>query len=147
MNRQTEKKRDRVEFSYDKANVVLTGMLATCTRCGKVKPASMFGFRRMKPGDCIIRNQPQCSECRSGKTPDELTYAQLMAVLKEFGFEHKFNEGTHLVFVHTSPEFTIRLFFFRSTDIVPNKLLTQLKRELDARNILPKKEWNKRFPR
>jgi len=60
-------KRNRVEFSYDGFTVVLTGMGAICTSCEEIKPASEFGFRRMKPGDHIFRNQPQCKECRSKK--------------------------------------------------------------------------------
>ena len=37
-----------------------------CPHCGKEKPLSAFGFRKMKPGkDGEIRNQSWCKECRS----------------------------------------------------------------------------------
>ena len=33
-----------------------------CPHCGKIKPLSEFGFRKMKDG--TIRNQSWCKECR-----------------------------------------------------------------------------------
>jgi hypothetical protein len=35
-----------------------------CTACGKAKPLSKFGLRRMADGS--LRNCPWCSPCRSG---------------------------------------------------------------------------------
>lgn len=43
-------------------NVVLKGCSAECTLCGKTKPLSEFGLRKMGNGE--IRNQAQCKECR-----------------------------------------------------------------------------------
>lgn len=36
-----------------------------CPRCHKMKPFAEFGARTMPSG--VIRNQPQCSTCRSKK--------------------------------------------------------------------------------
>lgn len=37
-----------------------------CPHCGKEKPLSEFGFRKMKPNEQgIIRNQSWCKDCRS----------------------------------------------------------------------------------
>lgn len=52
--------RDRIESADGK--VVLTGARFKCTHCGKVKPASHFGIRKMPDG--VYRNQAQCIECR-----------------------------------------------------------------------------------
>jgi len=43
--------------------VVLSGAMFHCTRCGALKPATDVGLRHMADG--IVRNQPQCSACRS----------------------------------------------------------------------------------
>lgn len=53
--------RDRVE----KHGVVLTGASFRCAHCGKLKPASHFGLRKMADG--TIRNQPRCRVCRPPK--------------------------------------------------------------------------------
>jgi len=45
--------------------VVLTGGRFQCTGCNKWKDASDIGLRKMPDG--VIRNQPQCHECRSLK--------------------------------------------------------------------------------
>lgn len=52
-------------------NVVLTNAMFRCTRCRRWKPAAQFGLRCVSAKDesgdevDIIRNQPQCAECRS----------------------------------------------------------------------------------
>ncbi len=51
--------RDRLELD----RVVLTGSWFTCTKCGIPQPGSQVGLRVMADG--TIRNQPQCSRCRS----------------------------------------------------------------------------------
>lgn len=43
------------------AKVKLVGALFHCTKCGRIRPASMFGFRVVKG---VVRNQAQCSSCR-----------------------------------------------------------------------------------
>jgi transposase-like protein len=43
--------------------VVLTNAYFRCTDCKRTRAGKHFGLRRMRNG--VIRNQPQCSECRS----------------------------------------------------------------------------------
>jgi hypothetical protein len=50
----------RVEYPV---NVVLTRCQFNCTKCRRWLPASKFGLR---DADGIIRQQPQCNECRRG---------------------------------------------------------------------------------
>lgn len=39
-----------------------------CPHCGKEKPLSEFGFRKMQKGEHgVIRNQSWCKECRGIK--------------------------------------------------------------------------------
>jgi hypothetical protein len=59
-------KRDCV--STPGGDVVLLGSWFTCTRCGILKPGSLIGLRTMDDG--TVRNQPQCSECRSMSNDD-----------------------------------------------------------------------------
>ena len=56
-------KRDTVSLDKASTGVILTGAKFVCTGCGKLKPASAFGLRKM--GDNKIRNQPQCKTCRT----------------------------------------------------------------------------------
>jgi len=46
------------------ARVALSNTYFKCTRCRKIKNASAFGFRKMTGTD-TVRNQSQCSACRS----------------------------------------------------------------------------------
>lgn len=48
--------------------VTLTGAMFHCTRCDSLKPASDVGLRHMADG--TVRNQPQCSACRSLPSKD-----------------------------------------------------------------------------
>lgn len=56
----------RVEYPM---NVVLTSVMFRCTKCRRWKPGAKFGLRA--DGD-VVRNQPQCSECRSAKKTPHL---------------------------------------------------------------------------
>jgi hypothetical protein len=60
---QEEPGRDDLHYESNGLRVVLHGSLFVCTSCGKTKPGSQFGLRRMGP--LLIRNQSQCSMCRS----------------------------------------------------------------------------------
>lgn len=52
-----------VEHTSGSSHVVLTNAKFKCTGpCGKWKPASKFGLRKMRSG--TIRNQPRCLACR-----------------------------------------------------------------------------------
>jgi hypothetical protein len=46
-----------------RAGIVLTNVAFRCTDCRKWKAAKRFGLRRTADG--VIRNQAQCSACRS----------------------------------------------------------------------------------
>ncbi len=46
-----------------KDGVVLHNVRFRCTDCKRWKDGRQFGLRRMPNG--VIRNQPQCSQCRS----------------------------------------------------------------------------------
>lgn len=54
--------RDSTTVSHH-AGVVITNARFRCTRCRQWKPASVFGLRKMPDGK--VRNQAQCSGCRS----------------------------------------------------------------------------------
>jgi hypothetical protein len=54
-----------VEFRTEyPVNVVLTRCAFNCSKCGEWKPASKFGLR---DADGVVRNQPQCNDCRRGR--------------------------------------------------------------------------------
>lgn len=55
----------RVEYPI---NVVLNSVMFRCTRCRRWKPGAHFGLRCVEEGENeIIRNQPQCRDCRKPK--------------------------------------------------------------------------------
>jgi len=48
------------------SKVVVTNAKFKCTNCGKWKPASKFGFRKVENAyGTTVRNQSQCTDCRS----------------------------------------------------------------------------------
>lgn len=49
--------------SLEANGIVLSGAVFVCTRCAEAKPAKAFGLRRMGNGQ--VRNQSQCTACRS----------------------------------------------------------------------------------
>lgn len=61
--------RDRLEFVVEQldpappAVIILSGVMAVCTSCKAIKPMSEIGLRIMEDG--TIRNQSQCTVCRS----------------------------------------------------------------------------------
>ena len=58
----------QVEYKTDIIKVVLRNTKFKCTSCGKWKAADEFGLRALKgPGKLVVRNQAQCSKCRSKK--------------------------------------------------------------------------------
>ena len=57
----------RIEYPL---NVILTRCKFNCTKCRRWLPASKFGLRCMPAddeGNEIIRQQPQCVDCRGKK--------------------------------------------------------------------------------
>lgn len=57
--------RDVLDYESKGLKVVLHGSKFLCTSCGQWVAGSQMGLRRIR-GD-LIRNQPQCSRCRSKK--------------------------------------------------------------------------------
>lgn len=53
----------RVEYPI---NVVLTNAMFRCTKCKRWLPAAKFGLRCVtdSEGNEVVRNQPQCHDCR-----------------------------------------------------------------------------------
>jgi hypothetical protein len=54
---------DTTTIRHRTGKVILTNVYFRCTDCKRTKAGKHFGLRRMPNGQ--IRNQPQCSQCRS----------------------------------------------------------------------------------
>jgi len=65
MARKTKKpaeERDVLTYRNGEIEVVLHGAMFRCTGCGKLRPGSEVGLRKLRG---TIRNQAQCIKCRS----------------------------------------------------------------------------------
>ena len=57
-----QKQQEKYTVGRPDGSVILTNAKFRCTGCGKWKPASEVGLRKMASG--VVRNQAQCQDCR-----------------------------------------------------------------------------------